>query len=113
MKEQIKHQNYYTIMIPHIYYLLKDNLQFVRQGDRLSLVPGLVELPVRHVGEDMVDHVGCEDPATARNEQRSAVLLEQHCILEEGRRHVVSFFFLMYRLNLCLSGVADFNRCHL
>ena len=70
--------------------LLENILELFRHSDRLSFGIGLIELPVGHVGEHVVEHVGAKDPHTARDEQRSPVLLEKHRILENTRRHVAS-----------------------
>lgn len=70
--------------------LLEDIFELVRQPDRLSFEPGLVELTVGDVREHMVEHVGHEHPAAARSQQRSPVLLKEHRVLEEARRHVTS-----------------------
>lgn len=50
-------------------------------------MPGLVELPVGQVRKDVVEHVGSEEPAAARHQQRRPVLLEEHGVLQETRRH--------------------------
>lgn len=52
-------------------------------------MPGLIELTVGQTGENVVEHVGCEDSSTARDEQWSPVLLEKHRELEETRCHRV------------------------
>lgn len=65
----------YTRIQRHTHYLLENILQLFRQCDRLSFVPGLIELTIGHVRENVVEHIGYKDPTTARNEQRSPVLL--------------------------------------
>lgn len=65
-------------------YLLENILELLRQCDWLSFVTGLIERTEGHVREHMVEQVGCEDPATACDKQRSPVLLNKHRVFEEA-----------------------------